>query len=381
MKFFHISDLHIGKKLREVDISKDQEHILNEIIKLADKERPDAFLIAGDIYDRSVPSAKAINLFDDFITELESRNIKVFIISGNHDSPERIQFANKILEKSGVYIAGTFDGKLKSLVLEDKYGPINIYMLPFIKPSIVSNFFEDEIVDSYEKAASLVISKEDIDPNQRNVLLAHQFVTNNGQEPEQSESESIRVGGLDNIDVSIFDKFDYVALGHIHRPQKVGRDTVRYCGTPLKYSFSEHNHKKSVTMLDFNEKNDITINKLPLYPLKDMRIIKDTLNNLLNSEEYTKYSDDYIYAIVTDEEELFDPIGQLRNIYKNILLLEIENTRSQYIENDLIFSTQIKEKDPFLLFQEFYFSQNNVDISPSQEKILLEILNNLGGGE
>ncbi len=381
MKFFHISDLHIGKKLREVDISKDQEHILNEIIKLADKERPDAFLIAGDIYDRSVPSANAINLFDDFITELESRNIKVFIISGNHDSPERIQFANKILEKSGVYIAGTFDGKLKSLVLEDKYGPINIYMLPFIKPSIVSNFFEDEIVDSYEKAASLVISKEDIDPNQRNVLLAHQFVTNNGQEPEQSESESIRVGGLDNIDVSIFDKFDYVALGHIHRPQKVGRDTVRYCGTPLKYSFSEHNHKKSVTMLDFNEKNDITINKLPLYPLKDMRIIKDTLNNLLNSEEYTKYSDDYIYAIVTDEEELFDPIGQLRNIYKNILLLEIENTRSQYIENDLIFSTQIKEKDPFLLFQEFYFSQNNVDISPSQEKILLEILNNLGGGE
>ena len=381
MKFFHISDLHIGKKLREVDISKDQEHILNEIIKLADKERPDAFLIAGDIYDRSVPSANAINLFDDFITELESRNIKVFIISGNHDSPERIQFANKILEKSGVYIAGTFDGKLKSLVLEDKYGPINIYMLPFIKPSIVSNFFEDEIVDSYEKAASLVISKEDIDPNQRNVLLAHQFVTNNGQEPEQSESESIRVGGLDNIDVSIFDKFDYVALGHIHRPQKVGRDTVRYCGTPLKYSFSEHNHKKSVTMLDFNEKNDITINKLPLYPLKDMRIIKDTLNNLLNSEEYTKYSDDYIYAIVTDEEELFDPIGQLRNIYKKILLLEIENTRSQYIENDLIFSTQIKEKDPFLLFQEFYFSQNNVDISPSQEKILLEILNDLGGGE
>lgn len=364
-----------------MDITTDQEHILSEIIKLADKERPDAFLIAGDIYDRSVPSANAVNLFDDFITELESRNIKVFIISGNHDSPERIQFANKILEKNDIHIAGTFEGKLECVKLEDELGPINIYMLPFIKPSIVSNFFRDEIIDSYEKAASLVIDKEDIDPKQRNVLLAHQFVTNNGQEPEQSESESIRVGGLDNIDVSIFDKFDYVALGHIHRPQKVGRDTIRYCGTPLKYSFSECNHKKSVTMVDFNEKDDITITKLPLYPIKDMRIIKDTLNNLLSSEEYTKYSEDYIYAIVTDEEELFDPIGQLRNIYKNILLLEIENTRSQYIENDLIFSTQVKEKDPFELFKEFYFSQNNVDMSPSQEKILLEILNELGGGE
>ena len=170
-------------------------------------------------------------------------------------------------------------------------------------------------------------------------------------------------------------------LPWVSQTQKVGRDTIRYCGTPLKYSFSECNHKKSVTMVDFNEKDDITITKLPLYPIKDMRIIKDTLNNLLSSEEYTKYSEDYIYAIVTDEEELFDPIGQLRNIYKNILLLEIENTRSQYIENDLIFSTQVKEKDPFELFKEFYFSQNNVDMSPSQKKILLEILNELGGGE
>lgn len=381
MKFFHISDLHIGKKLREMDITKDQEHILNEIIELADNKKPDAFLISGDVYDRSVPAANAINLFNDFITELESRKIKVFIISGNHDSPERIQFANKILEKNDIHIAGTFDGKMKSVELEDEFGPINIYMLPFIKPSIVANFFEDKIIDSYEKAARIVIDEENIDSKQRNVLIAHQFVTNNGKEPEQSESESIRVGGLDNIDVSIFDKFDYVALGHIHRPQKVGRDTVRYCGTPLKYSFSECNHEKSITMVEFNEKDDITITKLSLHPIKDMRIIKDTLDNLLNNEEYTKYSNDYINAIVTDEDELFDPIGQLRNVYKNILLLEIENTRSQYIEDELIFSTKVKEKAPFELFQDFYFSQNNVDMSSSQEKILLEILDNLGGEE
>lgn len=381
MKFFHISDLHIGKKLREMDITKDQEYILNEIIELADEKKPDAFLIAGDIYDRSVPAASAINLFNDFITELESRNIKVFIISGNHDSPERIQFANKVLAKNDIYIVGTFEGKMKKVKLEDEFGPINIYMLPFIKPSIVANFFEDKTIDSYEKAARIVIDEEDIDSTQRNVLIAHQFVTNKGKEPEQSESESIRVGGLDNIDVSIFDKFDYVALGHIHRPQKVGRDTVRYCGTPLKYSFSECNHEKSVTMVEFNEKDDITITKLPLYPIKDMRIIKDTLENLLNNQEYTKYSEDYINAIVTDEEELFDPIGQLRNVYKNILLLEIENTRSQYIEDELIFSTKVKEKDPFELFKDFYFSQNNVDMNSSQEKILLEILDNLGGEE
>ena len=233
-----------------------------------------------------------------------------------------------------ILIAGTFDGGLQKEIIEDDHGHVNIYMLPFIKPSFVSNFFKDEIIDSYEKALRVVINSEEIDLSERNILISHQFVTNAGIEPETSESEAIRIGGLDNIDVSAFEPFDYVALGHIHRPQKVGRETIRYCGTPLKYSFSECNHRKSVTMVDFEEKGNISISKLPLKPLRDM-VLKDTLDNLLTKSEYTKYSDDYICAIITDEEDLFDPIGQIRSVYKNTLLIEIENTKSQYIDHDL----------------------------------------------
>lgn len=379
MRFFHISDLHIGKKLREKDISDDQVYILKEIIRLVDDHKPDGVLIAGDVYDRSVPPASALNIFNDFITELETRDVKVFIISGNHDSPDRLQFAKDILSKSDVYIAGSFDGHLDKVTMEDEYGKVNVYMLPFIKPSSVANFYKDEVVDSYDKALRLVIDSAKIDTDERNILISHQFVTNLGKEPETSESESVRIGGLDNIEVSAFDSFDYVALGHLHKPQKVGRETVRYCGTPLKYSFSEANHTKSVTMVSMEDKGKITINKLPLTPLKDMYIIKDTLDNLLQKQEYTQYSDQYIYAIITDEEDLFDPIGQLRSIYDNILLLEIENRKSQYINDDLAYEGDIKEKDPLELFKEFYFLQNNEEISDKQENILMKTLDQLGG--
>ncbi len=379
MRFFHISDLHIGKKLREKDISDDQVYILKEIIRLVDDHKPDGVLIAGDVYDRSVPPASALNIFNDFITELETRDVKVFIISGNHDSPDRLQFAKDILSKSDVYIAGSFDGHLDKVTMEDEYGKVNVYMLPFIKPSSVANFYKYEVVDSYDKALRLVIDSAKIDTDERNILISHQFVTNLGKEPETSESESVRIGGLDNIEVSAFDSFDYVALGHLHKPQKVGRETVRYCGTPLKYSFSEANHTKSVTMVSMEDKGKITINKLPLTPLKDMYIIKDTLDNLLQKQEYTQYSDQYIYAIITDEEDLFDPIGQLRSIYDNILLLEIENRKSQYINDDLAYEGDIKEKDPLELFKEFYFLQNNEEISDKQENILMKTLDQLGG--
>ena len=379
MRFFHISDLHIGKKLREKDISDDQVYILKEIIRLVDDHKPDGVLIAGDVYDRSVPPASALNIFNDFITELETRDVKVFIISGNHDSPDRLQFAKDILSKSDVYIAGSFDGHLDKVTMEDEYGKVNVYMLPFIKPSSVANFYKDEVVDSYDKALRLVIDSAKIDTDERNILISHQFVTNLGKEPETSESESVRIGGLDNIEVSALDSFDYVALGHLHKPQKVGRETVRYCGTPLKYSFSEANHTKSVTMVSMEDKGKITINKLPLTPLKDMYIIKDTLDNLLQKQEYTQYSDQYIYAIITDEEDLFDPIGQLRSIYDNILLLEIENRKSQYINDDLAYEGDIKEKDPLELFKEFYFLQNNEEISDKQENILMKTLDQLGG--
>ena len=380
MKLLHISDLHIGKKFRETDFTPDQIHILNEIVEIVDTEKPDGIIIAGDVYDRSVPPAVAVNVFDDFITKLEMRNINVFIISGNHDSPERLNYGKEILGKNRIYIAGTFKGELEKIILEDEYGIMNMYLLPYIKPSMVSNFHKDSIIDSYEAAAKFVIDAAHIDTSARNILAAHQFVTNAGVEPEKSESEVLSIGGLDNIDVSVFEPFDYVALGHIHGPQKIGRDTVRYCGTPLKYSFSECNHKKSVTCVEIKEKGNVTITQIPLHPIRDMRVIKDKLENLLHDSKYIgKNCEDYIHAIITDEEDIYDPIGKLRTVYPNILLLEVENAKTSINENSKSSASDVENKSPMDLFEEFYRNQNNVDLTDSQKKIMYEIFEELGG--
>ena len=380
MKLLHISDLHIGKKFRETDFTQDQIHILNEIIEITDTEKPDGIIIAGDVYDRSVPPAGAVNIFDDFLTRLEMRNIHVFIISGNHDSPERLNYGKEILGKNRIYIAGTFKGELEKIVLEDEYGPLNMYLLPFIKPSVVSNYHRESNIESYETAAKLVIDAANIDISQRNILTAHQFVTNAGVEPEKSDSEVLSIGGLDNIDASVFDSFDYVALGHIHRPQKIGRVTVRYCGTPLKYSFSECNHKKSITCMEIKEKGNITITQIPLHPVRDMRVIKDKLENLLHDSKHIgKNCEDYIHAIITDEEDIYDPIGKLRTVYPNILLLEVENTKTSMNENSKSSASDVENKSPMDLFVEFYMNQNNVDLTDRQKSIMYEIFEELGG--
>ena len=380
MKLLHISDLHIGKKFRETDFTQDQIHILNEIIEITDTEKPDGIIIAGDVYDRSVPPAGAVNIFDDFLTRLEMRNIHVFIISGNHDSPERLNYGKEILGKNRIYIAGTFKGELEKIVLEDEYGPLNMYLLPFIKPSVVSNYHRESNIESYETAAKLVIDAANIDISQRNILTAHQFVTNAGVEPEKSDSEVLSIGGLDNIDASVFDSFDYVALGHIHRPQKIGRDEVRYCGTPLKYSFSECNHKKSITCMEIKEKGNITITQIPLHPVRDMRVIKDKLENLLHDSKHIgKNCEDYIHAIITDEEDIYDPIGKLRTVYPNILLLEVENTKTSMNENSKSSASDVENKSPMDLFVEFYMNQNNVDLTDRQKSIMYEIFEELGG--
>ncbi|MDF2472406.1 MAG: sbcD [Anaerocolumna sp.] len=379
MKFLHISDLHIGKKFKEIDFTLDQLHILNEIIKIAEEERPDGILIAGDIYDRSIPPAGAVNIFDDFLTQLEKRNIKVFMVSGNHDSPERINFGKEILGKNNIYIAGTFKGNLDKVTLEDDFGSINIYLLPYIRPSFVSNYYSELEITSYESAAKIVIDHAKVDNNQRNILVAHQFVTNGGIEPEKSDSESISIGGIDNIDVSVFANFDYVALGHIHGPQNIGRETVRYCGTPLKYSFSEVNHKKSVTCLEIKEKDSIVISQIPLHPIRDMRVIKDTIENLLHNEKYMGGNcEDYIHAIITDEDDIFDPIGKLRTVYRNVLLLETSNTKTRVNENSRTSASgDVTTRSPMDLFQEFFINQNNVELSENQWKIMQDILDEI----
>lgn len=380
MKFLHISDLHIGKKFKETDFTGDQIHILGEIIQIAKSEKPDGIFIAGDIYDRSVPPANAVNIFDEFLTELNQNNIRVFIISGNHDSPERLNFGKEIMGKNHIHIAGTYKGELDRIELKDEHGIINIYLLPYIKPSIVSNYMKDVSIDTYEVAAKLVIDAANINTEHRNILIAHQFVTNAGVSPDTSDSEVLSIGGLDNIDVSVFKPFDYVALGHIHGPQKIGRDTIRYCGTPLKYSFSECNHKKSVTCIDVKEKGNIQITQIPLHPIRDMRVLKDKIDNLLQDEKYTRNCDDYIHAIITDEEDIYDPIGKLRTVYKNILILEIENTKTKINDNSRTSASgDVANRNPFDLFLEFYQNQNNVELNENQRGILSGIFGELGG--
>lgn len=381
MKFLHISDLHIGKKFRETDFTEDQIYILNEIIRIADDIKPDGIFIAGDIYDRSVPTANAVNLFDDFLTKLEMRRILTFIISGNHDSPDRLNFGKEIMGKNGIYIAGAFKGNPDQITLEDEFGSIHVYLLPFVKPSIISNYLKETDTSTYEKAVKAVIDAAQIDLTQRNILISHQFVTNQGVEPEPSDSELLSVGGLDNIDVSVFEPFDYVALGHIHGPQKIGRDTVRYCGTPLKYSFSECNHKKSVTCVEIGNKGDISLTYIPLHPKRDMRIIRDTIDNLLSDEKYTGMNcEDYIQAIITDEEDVFDPMGRLRTVYPNILILERENAKTRINEDSRTSATgDVANRTPLDLFEEFFKNQNNVELNDRQRKIVMEILTELGG--
>ena len=246
MKLMHLSDLHLGKRVNEFSLLEDQQYILNEILQMADRERPDGVIIAGDVYDKAVPPAEAVSLLDRFLVELARRSLQVFVISGNHDSPERMAFGGRLMEGSGLHMAPVYRGQVDPIPLEDAYGPVNLYLLPFVKPAQVRRFFPDREIATYTQALEAAISAMDLDPRVRNVLVTHQFVTG----AERCDSEELSVGGSDNVDVSVFAPFDYVALGHIHGPQCVGRETVRYCGTPLKYSFSEARHRKSVTLVE-----------------------------------------------------------------------------------------------------------------------------------
>lgn len=272
MKFMHLSDLHLGKRVNEYSMLEDQEYILKKIIGIADSEACDAVLIAGDIYDKSVPSAEAVQLFDDFLVQLAKRKLQVFVISGNHDSPERIAFGSRIMDAEGIHISPVYNGDIKPVTLKDEFGIINIYMLPFIKPANVRRYCDEEI-NSYTDALKYVISKMNVNTTQRNILITHQFVTGS----VRSDSEEISVGGSDNVDAYVFEPFDYTALGHIHSPQKCGSEKIRYCGTPLKYSFSEAKDKKSVTIAELLEKGKLNIRTVELIPQHDLVEIRDQL--------------------------------------------------------------------------------------------------------
>lgn len=379
MKIMHLADLHIGKTILEQSLLEDQKYMLNQIINIIKQENVDIVLIAGDVYDRTVPSSEAVELLDDFLNSLiKELKIKVFIISGNHDSKERLGFGNKIFEEEGLYIQTTYEGNIRKLTLEDEYGNLNIYMMPFVKPIEVSKYFDDEIED-YDEAFSKIMDKEEINEKERNIILSHQFVTNAGKEPDRCESENLSIGGTENIDVSHFDKFDYVALGHIHGPQKVGRDTIRYSGTMLKYSFSEVHHNKSVPIIEFKEKTNIDYKLVPLKPLRDMRVIEGPIEELLKKENYEGTNlDDYIMAIVTNEETIYDAIGQIRRVYPNTLRLDIKNSKTQNeLGNSFSNVEKIRQKDEFELFEEFFEFQNNVPLTDKQKDIMSEIITSI----
>lgn len=373
MKIMHLSDLHIGKKVNEYSMLQDQVYILKEILQIIDDEKVETVIIAGDVYDRSLPPNEALELFDEFLYQLSGRNVNVFVISGNHDSPERISYGGRMMTENKIFLSPVYDGNVKSVTLNDDYGEVNFYLLPFVRPADIRRYFPDENIENYTDAVKVAIDNMNVDFSERNILVTHQFVTG----AELSESEDIIVGGTDNVSGEVFDGFDYVALGHIHREQTVGKDNIRYCGTPLKYSFSEAKHIKSVTILDFNDKGNIEYSKIPLTPFRDMREIRGTYYELtLKSSYESTNTEDYLHITLTDEEDIPDAIGKLRSIYPNIMKLDYDNLRTRgsgtvdAIEN-------IESKSPFELFADLFKQQNNQDMSEEQEEIMRNLIDKI----
>ena len=373
MKLIHLSDLHLGKRVGEVSMLEDQAYILDRVLDIVDGAGPDALLIAGDVYDKSVPSAEAVTLFDDFLCRLARRKLPVLVISGNHDSPERLAFGSRLMEGAGVYLSPVYDGNVKPITLTDEHGPVDFWLLPFLKPAHLRRFYPEETIDSYTDAVGAAIAHMNIDPSRRNVLLCHQFVTG----AATCESEELIVGGTDNVDAAVFDGFDYVALGHLHGPQNVGSSRIRYCGTPLKYSFSETSQYKSVTVAELGEKGDLTLHTVPLTPRHDMRVIQGTFAQLTaENSDAAGEREDYLHIILTDEEDVPEALGRLRLVYPNILKLSYDNTRtrtSQSVDR----AQRVAQKSPLELFEELYETQNNQPMSQEQRDFAQRLIEQL----
>ena len=377
MKLLHLSDLHIGKRVYEFSMLEDQKYILGEILGIVDRERPDGVLLAGDIYDKTVPSGEAVQVLDGFLTVLADRGIPVFLISGNHDSPERIAFGSEIMSGCGVYVSPVYDGTGRSVVMEDQYGPVTIWLLPFLKPAVVRHAFPDQEIGTYEDAVRTAVERLEVDTGTRNVLVSHQFVTG----AFRCESEEVSVGGLDQVGVSVFAPFDYVALGHIHSPQHVGRETVRYCGTPLKYSFSEVSQEKSVTMVELFEKGTIRVSQIPLRPLRDMRKLRGTYMEVTSRDFYKEMNkEDHVQITLTDEDDIPEGIRKLRTVYPNLMRLEYDNRRTRE-DREVEAGSQEKDRTPLELLEEFYELQNNQPMNREQKELAEKTIKKILDGE
>jgi len=376
MKLIHLSDLHLGKRVNDVSMIDDQKYILEQILSIIEAERPEAIMIAGDVYDKSVPSAEAVELLDSFLWSLSRLGVQVFVSSGNHDSAERLAFGGRLMEGTGIHLSPVYDGTIQPFTLKDEWGDVVFRMLPFVKPAHVRRFYPEEPIESYTDALRVAIDKMGVDPTLRNVLLTHQFVTGS----IRCESEEISVGGTDNVDAAVFDIFDYVALGHIHGPQNIVPDKIRYCGTPLKYSFSEANHHKSVTVVELGEKGDVQVRTVPLTPLHDLRELKGTYQQLTARETYFgTATDDYLHIILTDEEDVPEAVGRLRVIYPNLMKLSYDNSRTR---STCVIETveNIRRKSPLDLFCELYELQNNQPMSDTQKAYAQELIETIWEG-
>ena len=380
MKFLHLSDLHIGKNVNGFSMIEEQKHVFEQIIGYIKTECPAAVLIAGDVYDRAVPSVEAVHVFDDFLTAMAGEDIAVILISGNHDSPERINFASRLLSDKRLFFYSTFNGSLHKVALSDEYGEVNFWLLPFIKPSVVRGMFVEREIESYDDAITAAVETTDIDYAARNVFVSHQFYTKAGITPVRSESELNPVGSLDAVDAGIIELFDYVALGHLHGRQGVGAEHIRYSGSPIKYSLSEWRHEKSVTLVELNEKGSMTISALPLVPIHDMREIKGELKKLISDEVSTIVDkEDYLRVILTDEDEIIDPMGKLRSVYPNIMSLGFENSRTNVDIDAIIADVETVERlSHYELFGEFFLGAQGSTMSAEQVEIVRELLETEG---
>ena len=386
MKFFHLSDLHIGKQLHRYNLKEDQQVILKEVITYAKELRPDAIVIAGDIYDKSVPSAEAVNVFDEFLTDLSeiTPEIPILIISGNHDSPDRLKYASEILKRHHIYLAGNVPERpeehIEKVTLHDAYGEVNFYLLPFMKPAYVKNIFADGTPETYSDAVKEIIKREKIDyKDKRNVLVSHQFyVGEKAESPETCDSEVFSVGGIDNVDIGSVKEFD-VALGHLHGAQCIGKPEIRYCGTLLKYSVSESTQNKSLTVVTLKAKGEKPeIENYPLHPLRDVRKKKGTLDEIIKEAQETE-KDDYISITLTDEIDPYKPKEQLERIFSHILEIRVDNqrTRTKLKEMD----EELVMKDPFTSFAEFYKEMQGREMNGEEETIMKEIFDKAKGVE
>lgn len=373
MKFFHLSDLHLGKVVNEFSMLPEQERVLGQVLEHARAERPDAVLVAGDVFDRSVAPAEALRVLDDFLVGLSGLGIKAFIISGNHDSAERLAFAARLIRPAGIFIAPAYEGRVETHSLADEYGPVDIHLLPFLRPAAVRRHYPEAVIDSWTAVVRAALSDLELKPERRHVLLAHQFITGG----VTSDSEEFSVGGADNVDAAVFSGFDYVALGHLHGRQAIGRPGLRYCGSPLKYSFSEVSHQKTLSVVELREKGSLALRELPLTPLRDLRDLRGSYLEVSARAFYEHLQRDHYYRVtLTDEQDQPDAVQKLRAIYPNLMRLEYDNLRTRQ-QGGVMAPADADTKSPLELYEALYREQNAQPLTQAQRGYLVRLMDSI----